>query len=302
MVIVVWLLAYTVSLFDLGLLLYRYLRLRDRSLLFLLLLIADMVFTTVVVMVLVAMHVPALPFALVLGNVLLTYYLSVPYLAYEASGLKKPHLLIFASLAASAILVNVLVLAGDAWVIDGLSWAPLVVSFVPFFVPRNWAMVVEPPEPAATLRRNIGRVGMAMGGVSTILVLLYLLLSRTVFRADAFFQESYFAYFTILYQLPVLYLHLKGIPDVPNGGERPLAVGAAGLNLTPREEEVARRIFEGLTYEQIADAMFVTLSAVKKHAYNIYRKTGVSNSRQLIQLMIGSARAESSPEDTPPEP
>ena len=65
----------------------------------------------------------------------------------------------------------------------------------------------------------------------------------------------------------------------------------AGLPLTAREREVALNLYEGLTYEQIAEKLFVSLSAIKKHAYNIYRKTGAKNNRQLMRMMSEAGEA-----------
>jgi DNA-binding NarL/FixJ family response regulator len=55
--------------------------------------------------------------------------------------------------------------------------------------------------------------------------------------------------------------------------------------LTKREQEVAMEICSGLKYEEIAGKLFVSLSAVKKHTYNIYRKLGIKNNRELMLLV-----------------
>jgi DNA-binding NarL/FixJ family response regulator len=44
------------------------------------------------------------------------------------------------------------------------------------------------------------------------------------------------------------------------------------------------KICQGLKYEDIARELFVSLSTVKKHAYNSYRKLGISNNRELMRL------------------
>jgi len=40
-----------------------------------------------------------------------------------------------------------------------------------------------------------------------------------------------------------------------------------------------------LKYEAIAGKLFISLSAVKKHAYNIYQKLGIHNNRELIMII-----------------
>ncbi|GAB1432915.1 hypothetical protein MASR2M29_15400 [Spirochaetota bacterium] len=57
------------------------------------------------------------------------------------------------------------------------------------------------------------------------------------------------------------------------------------LKLSKREAETAIKLYEGKTYNQIADELFVSLSAIKKHAYNIYRKLDITTKYQLMQKM-----------------
>ncbi len=57
--------------------------------------------------------------------------------------------------------------------------------------------------------------------------------------------------------------------------------------LTRAEREVAHLICEGLTYQEIADELFVSFHTVKKHVQSIYRKCGVSSRNQLYRLFKG---------------
>jgi LuxR family maltose regulon positive regulatory protein len=52
--------------------------------------------------------------------------------------------------------------------------------------------------------------------------------------------------------------------------------------LTERELDVVRRIAEGLSNQQIADRLFISLSTVKWHTSNIYGKLGVKNRTQAV--------------------
>lgn len=47
--------------------------------------------------------------------------------------------------------------------------------------------------------------------------------------------------------------------------------------LTERETEVLEQLSKGLSYEQIADNLFISYGTVRKHVENIYRKLGVNN-------------------------
>jgi LuxR family maltose regulon positive regulatory protein len=55
--------------------------------------------------------------------------------------------------------------------------------------------------------------------------------------------------------------------------------------LTPREWETASLAAEGYTYEEIARRRRVSLSTVKFHLKNVYRKTGTS-SRSALRRML----------------
>ena len=288
MKIVVWILAYTLCLTNLGLLLYRYKQTKKSGILKLLILVSNMVLTTILIMVLLLFHAPTRVFELGLGNFLLTYLLSVPYFAYEAAGLPLNRWLVAACFAGSAFLLNFLVLTGRAAIAFDLIWTPFIVEMAPFFIPRFAGLPMDEDTPSARLRRGLSVTGIVVGGLAILLLLLYMLLSYTPLVRRTFFADDYFALFTIVYQLPILVFALRLEADGEWGGEGALA-GLSRLQLTPREREVAAKLYEGLTYEAIADSMFVSLSAVKKHAYNIYRKNHVRNSRQLIRKIVQSS-------------
>ena len=61
----------------------------------------------------------------------------------------------------------------------------------------------------------------------------------------------------------------------------------AGVNLvealTDRELEVLRLMAQGLTYQQVADELFVSLNTVRTHVKAVYGKLGVSNKTQAIE-------------------
>jgi DNA-binding CsgD family transcriptional regulator len=87
----------------------------------------------------------------------------------------------------------------------------------------------------------------------------------------------YWAFFVVVYQVPSLVYCKNRLWQ-----KRPAANGLPGL--TQRENEVVMKICQGLKYEDIAKELFVSLSTVKKHAYNSYRKLGISNNRELMRL------------------
>ncbi|NLR91403.1 helix-turn-helix transcriptional regulator [Flammeovirga sp. SR4] len=56
--------------------------------------------------------------------------------------------------------------------------------------------------------------------------------------------------------------------------------------LTKREQEIASLLQKGVTYQKIADQLFISLPTVKTHASNIYKKCGVKTRNELSNLLI----------------
>lgn len=54
--------------------------------------------------------------------------------------------------------------------------------------------------------------------------------------------------------------------------------------LTPRETAVARRMLAGLSNQEIADNLYISLSTVKSHIASIYRKATVHGRAQLVPI------------------
>lgn len=54
------------------------------------------------------------------------------------------------------------------------------------------------------------------------------------------------------------------------------------ISLTPREKQILRMIASGATNNDIGDKLFISLSTVKTHIYNIYKKINVSNRIQAV--------------------
>lgn len=57
--------------------------------------------------------------------------------------------------------------------------------------------------------------------------------------------------------------------------------------ITRREKEIIELILNGLTNQEIADSLFITLQTVKDHTHNIFLKTGVRNRVELINIIRG---------------
>ncbi len=62
--------------------------------------------------------------------------------------------------------------------------------------------------------------------------------------------------------------------------------------ITQREREIIDLICTGSTNQEIADRLFISLVTVKDHNYNIFRKTGVRNRVELVNLLGKDRRGE----------
>lgn len=94
-----------------------------------------------------------------------------------------------------------------------------------------------------------------------------------------------------LYILNVLKKHIENMVQKFSALNRDEISAKNDLNefsekfgLTVREQEVLALVNSGKSNQEISDELVVSLSTVKKHIYNLFCKTGVSNRRQLILL------------------
>jgi len=65
----------------------------------------------------------------------------------------------------------------------------------------------------------------------------------------------------------------------------PLLMRAWGL--TPREREVARLVIDGLSTEDIATALFISVHTVRDHLKTMFGKMGVSRRQDLVAVLAG---------------
>jgi DNA-binding NarL/FixJ family response regulator len=55
-------------------------------------------------------------------------------------------------------------------------------------------------------------------------------------------------------------------------------------NITPREKEVIRKIFDGLEVKEIANKLFVSTHTIRNHVRRIYKKCKVQNRVELLNI------------------
>lgn len=54
-------------------------------------------------------------------------------------------------------------------------------------------------------------------------------------------------------------------------------------NLTPREVDLLEQLSRGLSYQQVADNLFVSIATVRTHIENVYRKLQVHNKTAAVE-------------------
>jgi DNA-binding NarL/FixJ family response regulator len=57
------------------------------------------------------------------------------------------------------------------------------------------------------------------------------------------------------------------------------------FDISARERDIIREVCQGLSNQQIADKLFITLQTVKDHTSRIYDKTNCNSRAQLITMV-----------------
>jgi len=132
----------------------------------------------------------------------------------------------------------------------------------------------------------MNRMGLKTALIFLIFFLMLIPFVLFLFKLPYVFS-SFWAVFNIAIQIPgLLYCKKRFFPNAALFDKKELSL------LTKRENEVALAICEGYKYEEIAQKLFISLSSVKKHSYNIYRKLGINNNRELMHIFMASKKNE----------
>jgi DNA-binding CsgD family transcriptional regulator len=135
------------------------------------------------------------------------------------------------------------------------------------------------------------RAGMALAW----LFFGHILLQSAKFLLGAMGRDNWLFFLSkllILYTnlLPVLWLKFYYIPwagslsKLSNIGSR-LDSLQQSHGISARELEILRLVLDGKSNKQMEDRLFISIHTVKSHVYNLYRKLGVKNHRQLAHFI-----------------
>jgi DNA-binding CsgD family transcriptional regulator len=158
------------------------------------------------------------------------------------------------------------------------SGAAVVFSFVTGFILIGSSF----SSPGKTDRRSLAAITTA-GALSQSAVLL--LLPHSVWMALIFV----FLLFAATALLPVYLVYQTDLNayQIPEELKLPRGIGDFYLkhDISPREADIIREICNGLSNQEIANKLFISLQTVKDHTSRIYSKTNVRNRMQLMTLV-----------------
>lgn len=60
--------------------------------------------------------------------------------------------------------------------------------------------------------------------------------------------------------------------------------------ISKREKVILETLAEGLTYQEVADKLFISIKTLRKHIYNIYSKMHVDNKTEALNKFFGKGR------------
>lgn len=183
--------------------------------------------------------------------------------------------------------------------------AASITSLLPLFSILSMIGVKNSDHEINLEHKQLSKTGILLFIITTIFFLIYGIFCF-ITGGKTGLEVFFLGIFPIIYQIPIVVFNVRSlnaqvkkqkefierIQEFENTSvleelhpNDPPSVSALcrKLGLTRREAETSVKLYEGKTYANISEELFVSLSAVKKHAYNIYRKLNIVNSRQLIQ-------------------
>jgi DNA-binding CsgD family transcriptional regulator len=132
---------------------------------------------------------------------------------------------------------------------------------------------------------HLEKANKIFGLIFLILVPTYLIFHYGFEKEYQKFQIGFLLYITFtLLALHKIYDDLQRLSLV-NKKVEPQKQHFKNYGLTEREEEIARLLVQGITYQNISEQLFISLPTVKTHASNIYKKCNVKTRHELVFIL-----------------
>lgn len=158
-----------------------------------------------------------------------------------------------------------------------------IVLLLVFTLLGGWFLLF--PAPGGAMLRRHDRLMVA-----AVLLSLWMWQSAFLYLQDihpVVVQGFIFIYFLYAGFLPVYLKYIARLPEADQGAEQPVSFDEFCMThaISQREREIVAEICLGLSNQQIADRLFISLQTVKDHTHRIYGKTNCTSRSQLIRMV-----------------
>ncbi len=189
------------------------------------------------------------------------------------------------------ILINVLIITGLGYTVLSYKSIKALTVVRYYFILLNFlftafgAYYFLSPMKRQTKFKNKDFITLALALLVLMLIenTLLLFYDRSTFIA-LFFIFSYFMYGGFL---PVYIKYRADLSGLIPNSETSISFEyfCEKYAISPREKEIINEICRGLSNQQIADKLFISLQTVKDHTHRIYSKTECESRARLIRLV-----------------
>jgi DNA-binding CsgD family transcriptional regulator len=185
--------------------------------------------------------------------------------------------------------VIVLLFASPEMAVSIRSLAVALISVYLLFL--GWmfyrSAALEPHDLVALLLKRLGVLTLVFAPSST---LFYTVSYRfpAIERLNISLDYIYFSAWSLIV-ISVFLQYLANPSALINEGKISEAFISA-YKITKREAEVVELISLGLSNQEIADRLYVSLATVRTHVYNIFQKTGATSRVHLLRIATGYRR------------
>ena len=291
--LIVWIFVYSICLVHITLFAGIYVKKRNKNELLYLIVIINIFLLAVIITLSLALRINN--FIPVLVNCILTLYVTIPLWGYCLFNVDKKYFKLIPILVITEAVIENILLYFNVLNI-------LFISRIVFycFLTSPLFFQKENNNEKNILENKMRKVTKITVTLFVIFMASLIPFTRLMFEIS-YVSSLFWAVFTLSYQVPGLVYcinSLKQKEEIIIKSDKPLlqkerAPRSAELSsLSKRENEVAMAICEGHTYAQIAEIKFISLSAVKKHAYSIYKKLKIKNNRELLRIFLEASKSE----------
>lgn len=220
-----------------------------------------------------------------LYNSLLLFYLVVPALVHNIQKRAFPFFLYLALYIIAAISLNIVLslkLNIAPWVYY-IWWLPMTVA-LPLTIPGNKKTDTVKKKEYGFFR-SISKVAYLSLAIPIVMNIFIFLVSKLDAAGSKNNVGTIYAVFYCIFNIPGLVYFI--VCHFGKGNLSEIESNPAILEiLSAREQDIVRLLIKGKKYREISDELCISISTVKKHTNNIYRKTGTGSARLLVRKMM----------------